>query len=875
MTTVEALRAALEADDPGPESAPPRRTCSGEYAVWRFLTAWRQARECNRRLGADHAVLLRQVARWHTREPHVGAVPPTLEPLLERAGLGVTAVGTLRASPFAPVWLTEPSIDRARGIDGLPELRRMQESTPGEPYLYSLGFQYWHSPAQKEAVWTALTALPRSTALVALPTGGGKSLCFQVAARFSNGLTVVVVPTIALAIDHWQSARGVFARYDGVNPEYFAADDPERDPTDVINRVRRRECRLLFTSPESCVSGRFRELLAESAADGWLENLVIDEAHLVDTWGVYFRVDFQLLAALRRQWLAGERARVRTLLLSATFTSECRRVLRRLFCEAGTPWRELISQRLRPEMTYYVQRLADEHARVTAIVEAAWHLPRPAIIYTTTRADAIALTERLRVEGFERLGCFHGDTPAGDRRRLLEAWRENRIDLMVATSAFGMGVDKQDVRAVVHACLPEDLHRYYQEVGRGGRDGFSAICLLLVAAGDVALARGLAPRLLRPDTLQRRWAALWATGEPVGESEHTYRMRLDAKPANLRGSRTGQRNVSWNKRLLLQLVRAGKLELVDVRLRPASADSTATGDSRQVTNLRGKLLPSMASAAAPSASDAAQHGDESFDDDTAGALEAEYIDPAIEVTSPSAETLVEWAVVRLRFTPHTSALGALIEEVRAQELATLSRGLDLMLRYLEGAHCVSRALTELYGMSTTRSCGGCPACRRRGRRPSCPPLAIPLPTDTVATRVVVADVPNPRATASRRAFVTLLRRVMRERGVRRFLCATEVAPILRSLFATIVGPTQPIAYRLDVIDGAIPFLIEPSESVAVFHIGSLLDVGLRHRRGRVMYHLITSDTAYLDPDERRPLEGTEAQFYPTPDLWLQEECSVY
>jgi RecQ family ATP-dependent DNA helicase len=791
---------------------------------------------------------------------------------LLRSGLRVSALGTLRAIPFAPAWLTEPSIDRTSGIDGLPQLRRLHEAVPGEPYLASLGFEDWHSQAQKEAVWSALTAPPRSSTLIALPTGAGKSLCFQLAARFSDGLTVVVVPTVALAIDHWQSALAVFSGFKSVKPEYFASEDSERDPAEVIDRVRRRECRLLFTSPESCVSGRFRELLNECAADGWLENLVVDEAHLVDTWGVYFRVDFQLLSPLRRQWLAAHRSRVRTLLLSATFTPECRKALRRLFCEEGTAWRELLSQRLRPEMTYYVQRLADENERAAAVIDAAWHLPRPAIIYTTTKVDAIALTERLRAEGFERLGCFHGDTPGSDRRRLLQAWRDNRIDLMVATSAFGMGVDKQDVRAVVHACLPEDLHRYYQEVGRGGRDGYSAICLLLVADSDVALARGLAPRLLRPETLQARWGALWATAEPVESSDQTYRLRLDAKPVNLRGSRTGRRHVSWNKRLLLQLVRAEKLDLVDVHLGPAWAAGTATGAPPQDRRLDVRSLPAIATA--PNA-DGQPHDSDALDDDDISAVEAEYIDPAMEITADGTESLVEWAVVRLRFTPHTTTLGALIEEVRYQELRTLNRGLDLMLRFLDGVHCVRHVLTDLYGVSTAQSCGGCPACRRRGRHPSCPPLPIPLPTDTSPVQVVVADVPNPRAAASKRAFVTLVRRVVRDCGVRRFACASEIAPILHSVFRAVVDPSQPTDYRLDVLDSATPFLLDPLEQVVVFHVGELLDVGLRYRRGRVVYHLVTSDTAYLDHDERRPLEAAGAQFYPTTELWLQEKCRVH
>src|SRR5205823_375851 len=96
------------------------------------------------------------------------------------------------------------------------------------------------------------------------------------------------------------------------------------------------------------------------------------------------------------------------------------------------------------------------------------------------------------------------------------------------------------------------------------------------------------------------------------------------------------------------------------------------------------------------------------------------------------------------------------------------------------------------------------------------------------------------------------------------------APVLRSLFAAVAGPIDSLPYRLDLLDSPIPFAVGASEAVAVFHIGSIIDAGLRHRQGRIVYHLISSDTAYLDSDERRPLEQTGARFYPTPALYLQE-----
>jgi ATP-dependent DNA helicase RecQ len=648
--------------------ARPKNTLHADFACWRFLSAWTASGSLN----ADHAVLLRQVVRWSPSRLHI-ARPPDFDKGLAggpdpfaTAGLRVSHLGELEAVPFAPEWLFAEEHTAPAEIDRSPEQRRPDERIPGEPFLATRSSNpSWYSQAQKEAAWAVLDAPSRSTTLVALPTGAGKSLCFQLLPMFGSGLTVVVVPTVALAIDQAEAAQSVFAPavLAVIRPSYYASDD-EAERT--LELVERGQTRLLFTSPEACVSGRLHHLLEEAAEGGTLENLVVDEAHLVATWGMHFRVEFQLLSMLRRRWLAAQTSRLRTFLFSATYSEQASDLLRNSFSGPGGAWRQVVSQRLRPEPTYYLRCFADEPAgaelgdglpeRDRRLLECIWRLPRPAILYATEVDEAKAYAMLLEAQGFKRIGCFHGETPGANRRELIRRWRGDEIDLMVATSAFGLGVDKQDVRAVVHACLPENIDRYYQEVGRGGRDGGSSVCVLLPTWHDFEVARTLGPKLLRPDTVQRRWNALWSSPITVDADAHVYEVCVNARPDNLLGARTYSEHIRWNKRLLLQLQRAGALELRSMRY------------ERPLGN------------------------------ETEG---AEYVE------------------VKLEFPPAAGDLAERVSTPRKLELEAMQDGYQQMVRYTgRDAECIARTLATVYGRNITkRVCGGCPACRRAAKPP--------------------------------------------------------------------------------------------------------------------------------------------------------------
>lgn len=804
MNGLEQLRAALNSGivETVPQKPLIENYNSLDYAIWRFLYAWRESGE----LSADHAVLLRQIVRWHgTGEFFVGSLPTAFKSLTENSGIKITPAGDLSAKPFAPAWLWENFVNAESNIDGKPTRRRFDDGVAGEAFLKLLNYEGWQSQAQKEASWLALSAPAGSTTLIALPTGSGKSLCFQLLSRFSKGgLTVVVVPTVALAIDQWRSAKERLKEIPDVNPLYFAADDAALSPETVVREVRERRTRLIFTSPEACVSGRLKSALEDAAREGFFENFVVDEAHIIESWGAFFRVDFQMLSMRRERWLEFSNQSLRTFLLSATFTPQSRAALKNLFGLTGE-WREFVCQRLRPEMTYFAHRFEADGERLEALRECAWQLPRPAIFYTTEVKKAKELTAFLRREGFKRLGCFHGETPPAQRRELLRQWQEDSLDLMVATSAFGLGVDKSDVRTVVHACLPENLHRYYQEVGRGGRDGNSAVCILIPTNKDIQVATNLAPDLLKPETLQKRWDAMWQIAENVPPDENVWRLKLNTRRTELLGLPTGDENVRWNKRLLLQLLRAGKVKLLDVTYEPAAGD-----------------LPAA-----------------------------------------------EWAKLKINFPPADGNLGVNISAQREEELQNSFDGLQQMKICLDGQRATCFVLRKLYKIETSRVCGGCPVCRRNERTfDRCPPLEFDAPPPTQPKHRVVANFPDPLNGKNKTNFKKLLREILRRTPIRRFACEENHIASLLAVFNDVFGKADAQLYRLDALIDAGNFYLSPEESLAFFHLERLDPQALNLSRGKEIWHFISPEVDFIDAAGKRLGESDGWQFYSSPNEWI-------
>ena len=433
------------------------------------------------------------------------------------------------------------------------ELRRPPETCSADPFLVSLGLKEYLSPALREAMRSVITAPAGATLLVNFPTGSGKSLLAHVPALLSqDGLSVVVVPTTALCIDQERALKGYDCqnRIEHETAFYGSSEKQRAIQKGIRNRIKNGTQRIVFTSPEM-VCGQLLPTLWHTAAAGKLEWLVIDEAHMVEHWGDSFRPKFQQLAGIRRGLLRQTIAKpFRTLLMSATMTAQTIDTLKSQFGEPG-PFECIHSVRIRPEIASGVVKCDSINSRMDRTIDAILNLPKPLIAYTTKVADSQSIYSKLKEKGLKRIACFNGKTNDTTRERIINDFRSQNIDIVIATSAFGMGIDAE-VRSVVHSCIPESFDRYYQEIGRGGRDGKASISLVIYSNEDFIVATEMSQDAnIGMDKGLPRWCDMHQRMKPVDGNPDLYEVVVN------NGINPNQRNLQWDDHTLNLLASSG------------------------------------------------------------------------------------------------------------------------------------------------------------------------------------------------------------------------------------------------------------------------------------------------------------------------------
>ena len=318
-------------------------------------------------------------------------------------------------------------------------------------------------PLQREAIQTMLDG---NSCLVLMPTGGGKSLCYQIPALLKPGLALVVSPLIALMKDQVEALRG-----NGIGAAYINSSQNASDQDRVWSDCREGKIKLLYLAPEKILSGYTRQALEQLP----ISLIAIDESHCISSWGHDFRPEYRQLIQVR-QWFSG----VPVMALTATADRVTRKdILQQL----GIPEAPVFHSSFdRPNLSLKVMPGVDRNKQIVDFVKR--RPGSPGIVYCLSRRGTESMVASFQKAGI-KAGYYHAGCSVEHRASMQEAFLRDDIQVMCATIAFGMGIDKSNIRWILHYNIPPNVESFYQEIGRAGRDGMPSETVLYYAYGDL------------------------------------------------------------------------------------------------------------------------------------------------------------------------------------------------------------------------------------------------------------------------------------------------------------------------------------------------------------------------------------------------------
>ncbi|EHC2201270.1 ATP-dependent DNA helicase RecQ [Listeria monocytogenes] len=334
-----------------------------------------------------------------------------------------------------------------------------------------LGFDSFR-PGQKEVIETALA---KRNCFAMLPTGTGKTICYQLAGHLMEGLVLIVSPLLSLMQDQMERMRAHGEKRVAALNSFLKREEKSQ----ILANIHLYK--FIFLSPEMLNNEAVKNLLLKQK----ISLFVIDEAHCISQWGHDFRPDYLMLG----QFIKEANFPV-TMVLTATATKKVRAdILTQLHL---TDCEQIIYSVNRPNISLQVEKFSSQQLKKERLYELVCKLQTPGIIYFSSKKLAESIARELSEIAELRVAYYHGDMDTEDRIIIQQQFVYGQLDIICATSAFGMGIDKADIRFVIHYHMPADLEAYLQEIGRAGRDGKDSVAILLYANGDEFIQMQLA-----------------------------------------------------------------------------------------------------------------------------------------------------------------------------------------------------------------------------------------------------------------------------------------------------------------------------------------------------------------------------------------------